>query len=323
MPSFPKPNFDIEFNVDAEKRALRRYRDHEEGRRIPRRNNLNLLLGSWNIANLGAQDRQPRHYALIAEIINWFDLVAIQEVRDDLSGLNAIMDALPGSWRTIFTDKAGNDERMTFVYRYPKVRLMEMCGEIGIPVSEHKDINLPGVDLPFSGFDRNPMITTFSVRGFKVGLVNVHLYFGQQDTEQQRRISMDRRRLEAYAVSRWCDLRRRDKDRYVDNFIALGDFNLPRWEDKSDPIRLALTRRGLRRPEHSSRIASSIASDSDYDQILCVPGLISRVRIAGVFDYDGAIFHAMFKARGLAPFRSYLKYYISDHRPIWAEIDIT
>jgi len=69
MRSFPKPEFDIDFNIEAEKRALRRYRDHEEGRRIPRRNNLNLLLGSWNIANLGTQDRQPRHYALIAEII--------------------------------------------------------------------------------------------------------------------------------------------------------------------------------------------------------------------------------------------------------------
>jgi len=194
--------------------------------------------------------------------------VAIQEVRDDLSGLDAIMAALPRSWRTIFTDKAGNDERMVFVYRYPKVRLMKMCGEIGIPISDHRNIRLPGVDLAFSGFDRNPMITTFSVCGFKVGLVNVHLYFGQHDTEAQRRISMDRRRLEAYAVSRWCDLRRRDSDRYVYNFIALGDFNLPRWEDKYDPIRQALTRRGLRRPEHSTRIASSIATDSYYDQPL-------------------------------------------------------
>lgn len=323
MPSFRRPSFDIDFNTAAEKRALRRYRNNEEGRRIPRRSNSNLLLASWNIANLGAQDRQPRHYALIAEIIKWFDLIAIQEVRDDLSGLNAIMDALPNSWRTIFTDKSGNDERMAFVYRHPKVRLMEMCGEIGIPVGEQEDINLPGVNHRFSGFDRNPMITTFNVRGFQIGLANVHLYFGKQDTAAQRRTSMNRRRLEAYAVSRWCDLRRRDGDRYVDNFIALGDFNLPRWGDNDDPIRQALTRRGLRRPEHSTRISSAIASDSDYDQILCVPGLVSRVRAAGVFDYDGAIFNAMYQRRSISSFRSYLRYYISDHRPIWSEIDIT
>ena len=323
MPSFRRPSFNTNFNTDAEKRALRHYRDNEEGRRIPRRSNSNLLLASWNIANLGAQDRQPRHYALIAEIINWFDLVAIQEVRDDLSGLNAIMDALPNSWRTIFTDKSGNDERMAFVYRHPKVRLMEMCGEIGIPVSEQEHINLPGVNRRFSGFDRNPMITAFDVRGCQVSLVNVHLYFGKQNTTARRRSSMDRRRLEAFAVSRWCDLRRGDEDRYVDNFIAVGDFNLPRWGDSNDPIRRALTRRGLRRPEHSTRIASAIASDSDYDQILCVPGMVSRVQAAGVFDYDRAIFSAMYQSRGIASFRSYLRYYISDHRPIWSEIDIT
>jgi len=323
MPSFRRPSFDITFSTDDEKRALRRYRNNELGRRIPRRSNSTLLLASWNIANLGAQDREPRHYDLIAEIIQWFDLVAIQEVRDDLSGLDGIMAALPGSWRRIFTDKSGNDERMAFIYRHPKVRLMEMCGEIGIPVSEQEHINLPGVNRRFSGFDRNPMITAFNVRGFHIGLVNVHLYFGKQDTAAQRRASMDRRRLEAYAVSRWCDLRRRDADRYVDHFIALGDFNLPRWGDSNDPIRQALTRRGLRRPTHSARIASAIASDSDYDQILCVPGLISRMRAAGVFDYDGAIFNAMYLARGIASFRSYLRYYISDHRPIWSEIDIT
>ena len=323
MPSFRRPSFDIDFDVDAEKRALRRYRNHKPGRRIPRRSNSSLLLASWNIANLGAQDRQPRHYALIAEMIKWFDLVAIQEVRDDLSGLDALMAALPGSWRTVFTDKAGNDERMAFLYRHPKVRLMNMCGEIAIPVSEQTHIKLPGVDRKFSGFDRNPMIATFNIRGFQVGLVNVHLYFGKHNTAAQKRASMDRRRLEAYAVSRWCDLRRGDTDRYVDHFVALGDFNLPRWDDNNDPIRQALTRRGLQRPEHSSRIASAIASDSDYDQILVLPGLASRVQAAGVYDYDGAIFRAMYDSRTAAAHRAYLRYYMSDHRPIWSQIDIT
>lgn len=323
MPSFRKPRFDIAFDIQTEKRALRRYRDTKLGRRIPRRTNTSLLLASWNIANLGAQARQAGHYALIAEIINWFDLVALQEVRDDLGGLNAILDALPNSWRTIFTDKAGNDERMAFVYRHPKVRLMNMCGEIAIPVSEHGYIKLPGVNRKFSGFDRNPMITAFNVRGFQVGLVNVHLYYGNQDTAAQRRASMDRRSLEAFAVSRWCDLRRRDTDRYVDHFVALGDFNLPRWDDSNDPIRRALMRRGLSRPDHSTRIASAIASDSDYDQILCIPGLLSRIRETGVFDYDGAIFRDLYESRSLASFHSYLRYYMSDHRPIWSEIETT
>ena len=323
MPVFRKPSFTINFDVNDEKKALRNYRDTKPGRAIPARSNSTLLLASWNIANLGAQARQARHYKLMAEIINWFDLVAIQEVRDDLSGLTALRSELSNSWRVVFTDKAGNDERMAFLYRHPKVKLLDMCGEIGIPVSEKKWIKLPGVNQAFTGFDRNPMITAFDVRGFRIGLVNVHLYFGDQDTAALRLRSMNRRRLEAFAVARWCDLRRKDKDRYVDHFAALGDFNLPKWGDANDPIRRALTRRGLQRPPHGTKIASAIASDSDYDQILCVPGLTSRVQQAGVFDFDGGIFRAMFQARGRISFNAYLRYYLSDHRPIWSEINIT
>lgn len=323
MPVFAKPRFPYTFDVAAEQRALRHYRDHEPGRQIPRRRNDRLLLASWNLANLGAQAREPRHYALIAEVINWFDLVALQEVRDDLSGLDGIRAQLPGAWRAIFTDKAGNDERMTFLYRYPKVRLKELCGEIAIPVSEHDNITLPGVSDSFAGFDRNPMVTAFDVRGFALGLVNAHLYFGPQDSAADRRRSLNRRQLEAYAVARWCDLRSKDKDRYVDHFMAVGDFNLPRWDDSNDPIRRALTRRGLRHPDHSTRIASAIASDSDYDQILCYPSLLSHVQQTGVFDYDGAIFSDLYQQPSTAHFLAYLRYYISDHRPIWTEIDIT
>jgi endonuclease/exonuclease/phosphatase family metal-dependent hydrolase len=322
VPAFPKPDFDHPFTVQSERRALRRYRNTEPGRAIPRRNNQNLLLASWNIANLGAQARTPAHAALIAEVISWFDLVAIQEVRDDLSGLRDVLAELSGAWRTVFTDMAGNDERMAYLYRYPKVKLTEMCGELAIPVADHRNIKLPGVTRSFTGFDRNPMIASFDVRGFRLGAVNVHLYFGSQRTSAHRRASMERRQLEAYAVARWCDLRRRDVHRYVDHFVALGDFNLPKWADAKDPIRKALTKRGLRRPDHSARIASAIASDSDYDQILVVPGLVSRVKSAGVFDYDGGIFPGLFQTRTEKQFNAYLRYYISDHRPIWSEIDI-
>ncbi len=321
MPSFEKPRFSHAVKVKDEKRALRKYRDTKPGRKIPKRTKKNLLLASWNIANLGAQDRDPEHYALMAEVINWFDLVAIQEVRDDLSGLRGILDALPKSWRAVFTDKAGNDERMAFLYRHRKVKLTELCGELAIPVSDHRHIKLPKVDAKFTGFDRNPMITAFDVGKFRVGLVNVHLYFGNQDTAKQKKASMARRQLEAFAVARWCDLRREDKDRYADHFIALGDFNLPKWGDSKDPIRKALMRRGLRHPDHTTRIASAIASDSDYDQILCVPGLSSRVLQTGVFDYDGGIFSEIFQNKTEKQFKAYLRYYISDHRPIWSEID--
>jgi endonuclease/exonuclease/phosphatase family metal-dependent hydrolase len=319
MPAFPKPSFTHPFDVDSERAALRHYRDTEPGRAIPKRQKGRLLLASWNIANLGAQSREAKHYRLLAEVISWFDLVALQEVKDDRSGLNALMDALGGSWNTVFTDKAGNDERMAYVYRHSKVTPLQLCGELAIPPSELDDIKLPGVTRKFTGFDRNPFIHAFAAEDFQFCLVNVHAYFGPQNTSAQKTASMERRQLEAFAVGRWCDLRRRSKHRYTDHYVALGDFNLPKWE-KNDPIKKALTARGLKHPEHGTRIASAIASDSDYDQILCTPGLTDRMLNTGVFDYDGGIFVPLWNQKTQAQFNAYLRYYMSDHRPIWTEV---
>lgn len=103
--------------------------------------------------------------------------------------------------------------------------------------------------------------------------------------------------------------------------MAIGDFNLPKWGDANDPIRKPFTKRGLKRPSHATRIATAIATASDYDQIFCLRGLVSRISDSGVFDYDGAIFKDLCEDRGIASFRSYPRYYLSDHRPISSEID--
>ena len=109
MPSFPKPSFTFDYDLDAERAALRRWRDTKPGRAIPDKTANSLLLATWNIANLGAQDRGPKDYALLAEVISWFDIVAIQEVKDDRKGLDGIVAQLSSSWRTLYSDAAGND----------------------------------------------------------------------------------------------------------------------------------------------------------------------------------------------------------------------
>jgi hypothetical protein len=52
-----------------------------------------LLVATWNVANLGLQKRTDADHALIAEILRWFDLVAVQD--DDLTGLRAVLSKLP------------------------------------------------------------------------------------------------------------------------------------------------------------------------------------------------------------------------------------
>ena len=318
MLSFPKPSFTFNFQVNAEVRALRNYRDNTPGRQIPGKADNRLLLASWNIANLGLQKREQKHYRLLAELISWFDLIALQEVNDNLSGLRSIQAHLPDTYRVLFSDKAGNDERMAFVYDSAKVSLMEKIGEVAVPVKDHRHIKLPGINRKFTGFDRNPYIAAFSAGSLQLLLANVHPYFGKD-----KKADRERRSLEAYATARWADLRRDDKHAYVNDIIALGDFNLPKVEP-GDLIYKALSKRGLRQPEHSSRISSTIATEKDYDQIMFFPGKSRQEYTgnSGVFDFDGAIFRQLWQVRTKTQFRAYLRYYISDHRPIWAEFRI-
>jgi hypothetical protein len=38
-----------------------------------------------------------------------------------------------------------------------------------------------------------------------------------------------------------------------------------------------------------------------------------------VFDFDGALFQDLWQQRPGSPFLSYLRFHISDHRPLWVE----
>jgi endonuclease/exonuclease/phosphatase family metal-dependent hydrolase len=315
MPPFPKPIFSYEYELPAQLEALRRYRDTKPGRTIPAKADDRLLLATWNIANLGVQERRDSDHRLLAEILSWFDLAAIQESNDNRQGIRGIQSQLPDYYRLLFSDAAGNNERLTFLYDSRKVGQLEEVGELAIPPSDLRYIKIPGSEQRFEGFDRNPYLGLFQAGSFIFQLANVHLYWGSDSA-----IAMNRRRLETFAVARWADLRRRSPYASTPNILALGDFNLPKTEP-GDPIYDELTSRGLQLPPHSTQIGSSIAGDAHYDQIAFFPGPTQDqfTGNSGVFDYDGAIFRTLYKNRGQKDFLAYCRYYVSDHRPLWAE----
>ena len=319
MPSFSTPDFAYSYKVADEIKAMRNYRDTAQGRAIPKKAANRLLVATWNIANLGLQDRRDSDYQLIAEIMGWFDFIAIQEVNQNLSGLRGLQKQLPKKYAALFSDAAGNNERMTFLYDSTKIKLLEQVGEIAIEPSDLGDIKLPGITQQFQGFDRNPYLAAFKAGSFTFLVVNCHLYFGD-DAKQD---SIDRRCLEAYAVARWADLNVKSKNAYARDIIALGDFNLPKAET-SDPIYKALTKRGLQLPPHSTAIGSSTQSDAHYDQVAFFPSQTRQefTGQCGVFDFDGAVFKTLWDPKKPARFKGYLRYYLSDHRPLWAEFAI-
>ena len=323
MPAFRKPTFPYDYDPRVELRALRGYPKlaGKEDRAIPAKARGRLLVATWNVANLGVQERRESDYELIAEIVSWFDLVALQETNDDLEGLRGIEAQLPKRYRPLFSDAGGNNERFAFLFDAEKVEVLEEIGEVTIPPKDLGSVKLPDVKGAFQGFDRNPYLVSFRAGRLDFVLANVHLYFG----DGSEKAGMDRRCLEAYAVGRWADLRRRNREAYTRNVLALGDFNLPLREE-TDPVYRALTRKGLALPPHSTKVGgSNLNDDAHYDQMAVFPGpMADAITAMGVFDFDGAVFRDLWgetKAQQ-ARFRSYVRYYLSDHRPLWAQLRV-
>jgi endonuclease/exonuclease/phosphatase family metal-dependent hydrolase len=311
MPPFPEPTFAYDYNVQKEVTAARKWRD--EKRKVPPRAQDRLLIATWNVSNLGhpAQQRSDKDIRLIAELASWFDLITIQEVNDNMSGLRALESRLSGTHQILVSDAAGTD----------KVEFRGKVGEIAIPPSESRYIELPGIEQEFRGFDRNPYLAAFKAGDLEFLLVSVHLYFGSEKGESSKR-DMNRRSLETYAVARWADLRRKSANAFTRNIIALGDFNMPK-ADPGDPIYEALTRRGLQVPDHSTEMGSSIKKDRHYDQLAFFPPGQSQqalVKASEVFDFDGALFADLWADRGKDDYFEYVRYHISDHRLLWAEL---
>ena len=147
----------------------------------------------------------------------------------------------------------------------------------------------------------------------------MHLLYGSDAP-----VDLDRRTLETFAVAWWADRTRRDRNSYVADVVPLGDFNLPKAAP-GDRIFDALVSLGLEVPSHSSQIGSAIASDNQFDQIAFFPGG-TKDRFTGacsVFDFDGAVFQTLWTERTPKQFRDYVRYHISDHRPLWAEFTTT
>ena len=314
MPVFPKPKFPFDYDVNAE---IAHLRQHKLARQIPERTPDTVLAATWNLANLGAQLRRDQDRALIAEVLRWFDLIAVQECRENFSDLFDLQVKLGPNYKVLMSDASGNDERLSFLYDSGKLTVLEEIGEIAFPPSEHKYIKLPGVAQEFHGFDRTPYLASFQAGKTSLVFINVHLFFGDNEPE-----SLGRRALETFAVARWASQRQKSRFSFTRELAVMGDFNMPKSEP-GDPIYNALTRLGLELPEHSTQIASAIAADANYDQIAFLPGTTMDCFTGkkGVFDFDAVIFPDLWKnGTNDKNYKAYLRYYISDHRPMWVQL---
>jgi endonuclease/exonuclease/phosphatase family metal-dependent hydrolase len=300
-----------------------------------------LLLATWNIREFGRNamfgPRLDESIQYIAEIINHFDLVAVQEVKENLADLKKLIRVLGDWWEYIVTDvvagRAGNTERIAFLYDTRKVRFDHVAGEVTLPEEKGKYWQLA----------RTPFICTFRTGWRRFSLVSVHIYYGVSKAIDKRRLQ-EIEKLSAFLADK-NTRRQKDDNGEPESIILLGDFNIFDTKDKTFQ---ALTTNDFTVPIIGK---SNLGADKNFDQIAFhdprnllwpkqrdVP--IKNVPRSGVFHYLDCVFRdqdvkaydrEMFETNGAKYknnknkegfYKKWRTFQMSDHFPLWVELRI-
>jgi len=97
-----------------------------------------FLLGSFNIRKLAAvASKSAGAWSLFAHIVSRFDLIGIQEVQEDMEGLEHLLGLIGDGFDVVVSDTTGRfpgdeglAERLAFVYRKNRVRRTEIASDI-------------------------------------------------------------------------------------------------------------------------------------------------------------------------------------------------
>lgn len=292
-----------------------------------------LLVATWNIREFDSGKygyRDDEAYFYIAEIIEKFDIVAIQEVRQSLYPLQRLKRMLGSWWDFIVTDvtigTSGNSERMAFFYDRRKVDFTGVAAELVLP--RPKDGTEP-VQLA-----RSPYIAGFRAGWACFTLVTVHIYYGES-------IPVDPRRLEEIkalgsiiaknaAMFSGASVYEPDAKPLRDNLLLLGDFNI---FNRNDVTMEALTAAGFIVPDALQNIpGSNVDKNKHYDQIAFFKKLqsLNPTGRAGVFDLYESVYRLdqendyageRVEKPGRS-FKDWRSYRMSDHLPMWIEFAI-
>ena len=250
-----------------------------------------LLLATWNIKDFdggAADNRTDESFWYIAEIVSHFDLIAIQEVGANLGALEKLKNHLGSTWRYIVSDvtagKAGNYERLAFLFDRRKVRFSGVAGEIVIPPKKDHD----GKEIvPSNQLARTPTIVGFEAGWFRFMLSTVHIIWGKNVEGHPARVK------EIQEIASFLKKRSEDTNAWSGNMLLLGDFNIFS-ADRSNAAYSALIDNGFLIPEALQEIPQTNVGSKPrfYDQI----ALRTRARNleptsrGGVFDFFEVIY---------------------------------
>lgn len=286
---------------------------------IPKSTKNNFRLLTWNIRNLN-EKKEDKAIRYIAEICKNFELIAIQEVKDDLRGLIKLQQALGKKYRFLFSDPSGNGERLVFCYDSKTIEFTGLAAEIVLsPGAGRSKKKKPELE-----FDRTPYMASFRKNGCNFIVVTVHIFYGSGSAVKYRL-------EEIRNIAKFLKKRSSDVDVLDSDFIACGDFNI------EDTKRVMATKQKVRTKSAKKRILeklfdallsgklivppeirnnpSNLARTKHFDQIGFHKYKDSTLKFmtGGIIDFVGAVYINDPK----------LKYKLTDHLPMWAVFSVS
>ncbi|WKZ38566.1 MAG: endonuclease/exonuclease/phosphatase family protein [Anaerolineales bacterium] len=280
-----------------------------------------LLLATWNIREFGGsksggREAEPLFY--LAEIISRFDIVAVQEVRDNLDELDRLMNILGGWWKYLVSDVTlgaqGNNERHAYIYDTRKISFGGLAGELVPEMKKHGDL----LASDFS-FARTPYVAGFKAGWFKFTLCTQHFYYGQAKADDPQRVE------EARKVVALLKKRMRSKDAWAYNAILLGDFNVFSTKDETFQ---ALEKGMFHIPKNLRNTYTNAVRNKPFDQIAFLARDVESqmgLARAGAFPffehvYRDADWQTYQPESTLAKYKQWRTFKMSDHLPLWVEL---
>jgi endonuclease/exonuclease/phosphatase family metal-dependent hydrolase len=254
---------------------------------LPSRNvTQSMLLATWNLREFGRNQkcgiRLPESLLYIAEIISHFDLVAIQEVNQNMGDLKRLMELLGDWWEYIVTDvtpgRSGNEERIAFIYDGRKVRFDHLAGEV-VLAPKARPVRQPA---------RSPFICAFRTGWRRIALCSVHIYYGTSKPNDKTRVQ----EIDAIAklLAERNDKRQNAADGEPENVVLIGDFNI--FHKDGDKTSAALAKNNFIVPRRLRTLSgSNLTEDKYFDQIAFHdPQNRLKTSRAGVFNFSKTIF---------------------------------
>jgi endonuclease/exonuclease/phosphatase family protein len=272
----------------------------------------------WNIREFGKKKRTLPAIHYIAEILNQFDLIALVELRNDLTDLGRVLTFLGPTWQVVYSDwiddPGGNDERVGFLFDRRAATFNGLAAEVDAPRAKKLEEFIAA-----QSFWRAPYMCSFRSGNFDFIAIATHTRWGH---------SLTAREAELQTLANWIDTRFKSQYAEDTDLIVMGDFNIPKIGDK---LFTALTSRGLEIPDGLKELrvgdraigGSNVLRNARFDQILHLPTMKSRfTNLAGTLDFlgDKKTIDQLFPGAGYTLQK--FTFQLSDHFPVWAQIKV-